>query len=475
MPHTECNKQTIKFQGAGRREVTADFSGGRITSDGGALLLREVERERKVLARFAKCFRDDRDPGLIEHSVYHLLAQRVYGIALGYEDVNDHDELRRDSLLAVLVGKDDPTGMDRARRRDRGIPLAGKSTVNRIEFSVCDGDKRDPRYHRIRCLPDELERLMIDLFLEAYRRPPKRIVLDLDATDDPLHGNQEGRFFHGYYGCYCYLPLYIFCGDHILCARLRPSNIDASAGAKEEVERIVGQIRERWPKVQIILRGDSGFAREELMAWCESEKVDYVFGLAKNQRLIKAIRQQMERARRLSVRKGKAARLFRDFNYRTLDSWSRKRRVVGKAEHLPQGANPRFVVTSIDACQYDMRALYEDLYCARGEMENRIKEQQLCLFADRTSCSLFDPNQLRLWFSSMAYILVSELRRLGLEKTELSRAHCSTIRTKLFKIGAFISVSVRRVWVRFASSYPYQELFRSVLANLNRQFCPIRV
>jgi len=471
---TQCSSQPLLFQDLDGREVRADFSGGRITSYGGGLLLRHVEEGRRILARLAECFEDHRDPDAIEHSVSELLAQRVYAIALGYEDVNDHDELRRDSLLAALAGKADITGAERARKRDEGIPLAGKSTINRLEWAIC-GDKKDPRYHRVECRPEEIDRLLVDVFLEAHRRPPKQIVLDVDATDDPLHGNQEGRFFHGYYDCYCYLPLYIFCGDHLLCARLRPSNIDASAGSVDELKRIVGQIRRRWPRVQVIVRGDSGFAREEIMAWCESEGVDYVFGLAKNPRLIRSIGKQLEQARRMFIRTEQPARYFRDFSYRTLDSWSRKRRVVGKAEHLRQGANPRFIVTSLRLAEFEARSLYEDLYCARGEMENRIKEQQLYLFADRTSSTLFNANQMRLWFSSFAYLLVSELRRLGLAGTELARAQCSTIREKLFKIGAFISVSVRRVWVRLASSCPYQEIFRAVYSNLNRALYPIRV
>ena len=474
MGQTECNREPLLFQGLGQREVRADFGGGRITSDGGGLLLRQVEQRRRILARLAGCFEDHRDPDLIEHTVPELLAQRIYAIALGYEDVSDHDELRRDALLAVLVGKADPTGKERSRRRDEGIPLAGKSTINRLEWSIC-GDKRDPRYHRIRCQPEAVDGLLVDVFLEAHPRAPRRIVLDLDATDDPLHGNQEGRFFHGYYGCYCYLPLYIFCGDHLLCARLRPSNIDASAGSVDELKRIVGRIRRRWPKVQIIVRGDSGFAREEIMGWCEGEGVDYVLGLAKNPRLVRSIRQHLERARRASIRTRQPARFFRDFTYRTLDSWSRRRRVVGKAEHLPQGSNPRFVVTSLSPSAFEATSLYEDLYCARGEMENRIKEQQLCLFADRTSSSLFNANQLRLWFSSFAYVLLSELRRIGLRGTDLAKAQCSTIRNKLFKIGGFVSLSVRRVWVRLASSYPYQETFRAVHSNLNRALHPIRV
>ena len=474
MEQTECIRQPFLFQDLNHREIRGDFSGGRITSDGGALLLREVEIRRRIIKRLADCFLDHRDPDRIDHTVFQLLAQRIGGIALGYEDVNDHDDLRRDPILAIFAGKADPTGDHRKRERDLGYPLAGKASINRLEWAIC-GDRRDPRYHKMDCLPEQVDRLLVDLFLETYGQPPKEITLDLDATDDPLHGNQEGRFFHGYYGYYCYLPLYIFCGDHLLCAHLRPSNIDASSGSKEELERIVNQIRDRWPEVKIIIRADSGFAREEIMSWCENHEVDFVLGLAKNQRLTRKIEKQLERARRTYLKTGTPSRLFRDFSYRTLNSWSRKRRVIGKAEHLPKGSNPRFIVTSLDRKDYEAKMLYEDVYCARGEMENRIKEQQLCLFADRTSSSFFDANQMRLWFSSFAYVLVNELRRLGLKNTELERAQCSTIRNKLFKIGALVTVTVRKVWIRFASSCPYQRIFRSFLRNINRIPPPIRV
>ncbi|MCK4547922.1 MAG: IS1380 family transposase [Candidatus Eisenbacteria sp.] len=449
------------------------FSGGSISSDAGGLVLREVSEGRGLLRRFAECFKDLRDPSRVEHSVPDLLSQRAYGLALGYGDLNDHDDLRRDRLLAILVGKEDPTGGDRLRDRDRGCPLAGKSTLNRLELTPADATLED-RYHKIVYDTKAIDRFFVDVFLESHGAAPEKIILDLDATDDPLHGEQEGRFFHGYYKCYCYLPLYIFCGDHLLCARLRPSNIDASAGSVEELSRIVSQIRERWPEVQIIIRGDSGFAREEIMGWCEGNKVDYIFGLARNARLVRAIAQQLERARRKYLRTGKSSRVYRDFRYRTLKSWSRSRRVVGKAEHLAKGSNPRFVVTSLSKSEYDARGLYEDLYCARGDMENRIKEQQLGLFADRTSTRAMRANQLRLWLSSMAYVLMSELRRVGLAGTELARAQCSTIRTKLLKIGALISVSVRRIRIQCATGYPYANLLARVLKNLQKAYLPIR-
>lgn len=461
---TECKQESFPFQACHQREVVARFDGGEITSDGGVLLLREVEKRRGIIRQFASCFRDWRDPDYIEHSVEELIGQRVYALALGYEDLNDHEDLRRDSLLATVVGKEDPTGLDR-RERDEGKPLAGKSTLNRLELTPAQADARS-RYKKIVVDPEAVDRFFVDVFIQAHRKAPEQIVLDLDCTDDVLHGNQEGRFFHGFYMNYCYLPLYIFCGDYLLCARLRRSNIDASAGTVEELERIVEQIRKAWPAVKILIRGDSGFARESIMTWCEQHHVDYVLGLAKNERLKEAIQAQMEQAERQWCQTGKAARVFADFHYQTLDSWSRSRRVIGKAEYLDQGPNPRFVVTSLSATRRKAQKLYERLYCARGEMENRIKEQQLDLFADRTSTATMRANQLRLWFSSVAYVLMNELRRLGLRATLLAQAQCQTIRLKLLKIGAQIKISVRRIFVSLATGYPYEAIFRKVYANL---------
>ncbi len=472
--HTECIPQRLEFQGLGTRRVVADFSGGAVTSDAGGLLVREVAEGSRILEKFSACFDDYRNPDQIEHSVVDLVSQRVYGIALGYEDVNDHEDLRRDPLLAALVGKRDPTGAGRIRERDRGSPLAGKSTLNRLELAPA-GVESKHRYHKIVCQPEKVDRFFVDAFLDAYTAPSRRIVLDFDATDDPLHGEQEGRFFHGHYGCYCYLPLYIFCDDHLLCARLRPSNIDASKGSLEELERIVGQIRQRWSQVQIIVRGDSDFAHDDLMTWCEEHGVDYVVGLAKNSRLVTKISKQLQKAKKRYWQTGKAARYYRDFKYRTIRSWSRVRRVVGKAEQLSKGENPRFVVTSLSSRDFNARQLYEDLYCARGDMENRIKEQQLGLFADRTSSTTFTANQLRLWLSSVAYVLLSELRRVALKGTELARAQCTTIRTKLLKIGAQVSLSARRVWIRCASGCPYQRLFGQALENLRAHYSPLRI
>ncbi len=468
---TECNAESLSFHPLGRRDVVARFDGGRITSDAGGLLLRETERLTGILRQFSACYTDHRDPDRIEHTVEELIAQRVYGLALGYEDLNDHDDLRHDPLLAVLVGKTDPLGKDRHREQDQGKALAGKSTLNRLELTP-SGANANSRYKKITVDRGQVQRLFTSLFLQAHDQPPARIILDLDATDDTLHGHQAGRFFHGYYKSYCYLPLYIFCGEHLLCARLRPSNIDGAAGSVKELERIVGQIRERWPTVQIVIRGDSGFCRESIMAWCEANGVDYVLGLAKNKRLVKEIPEELKQAEHKFQETGKAARVFKDFQYQTLASWSQSRRVIGKAEHLPKGANPRFVVTSLSADVFDARALYEDEYCARGEMENRIKEQQLCLFADRTSAASMRANEQRLWFSSVAYVLLAALRRLGLSSTKMANARCDTIRLKLLKIGAQVRVTVRKVWVRLAESCPYQEIFKQVVAVL-RQKLPL--
>jgi hypothetical protein len=412
--------------------------------------------------RFAACFTDHRNPALVEHSVEQLLRQRIFGLALSYEDLNDHDELRMDPLLATVVGKADPTGNDRRQPQDRGKPLAGKSTLNRLEWGAVKQD----RYRKITVDTNAVDLFFVEMFLTAHEQAPAEIIVDLDATDDPLHGQQEGRFFHGYFDGYCYLPLYIFCGTHLLCSRLRRSNTDASAGAVEEVERITARIRQSWPQVHIILRADSGFAREELMAWCEEHAVDYVFGLARNQRLQRALGGELAQARALYEQTGEAARVFKDFTYCTRKSWSRSRRVIGKAEHLAMGANPRFLVTSLPSDTWAAQVLYEELYCARGEMENRIKEQQLCLFADRTSTHFEASNQVRLWLSSVAYTLLNELRRLGLAGSELARARCDTIRLKLLKIGAQVRVTVRRVWVHLASSYPHAALFQRVVNQL---------
>jgi hypothetical protein len=462
----ECNDSHFAFQALGSRVVQARFDAGYVTSNGGALLLREVERKTGILHRFAACFTDQRAPHRIEHPVEDLIKQRVYALALGYEDLNDHDQLRADPLLAVLVGKADPTGQDRVRARDVGKALAGKSTLNRLELRLPQTTPKETRYKKILIDPAAVDQVLVELFLDAHATPPQAIVLDLDATDDPVYGHQEGRFFHGYYGHYCYLPLYIFAGEFLLCARLRPANRDASAGALEEVQRIVNHLRMHWPAVQITLRADAGFCREPLMAWCEAQGVDYVLGLAKNSRLLAAVQAELAQAQTQYTQTGQPARLFKEFRYCTLESWTQERRVVAKAEYLAKGANPRFVVTSFSPAQWAARAVYEELYCARGDMENRIKEQQLDLYADRTSTTKLWSNQIRLYFSTFAYVLLHALRRLGLHGTEMAHAQCGTIRLRLLKIGALLTLSVRQLWVSWASGYPYATLFQQVYAQL---------
>jgi hypothetical protein len=461
---TQCNQEFLEFHPLEKREVRGGFDGGAITSDAGGLLLREVEKRTGIIAQFAACFRDHRQVERIEHGVEELVAQRVYGLALGYEDLNDHEELRRDPLLGVLAGKADPTGASRARQRDQGKALAGKSTLNRLELTAAKV-KEGERYKKIELDFAGVDRLLGDIFLQAHEAPPKQIILDLDSTDDPLHGNQEGRFFHGYYGHYCYLPLYIFSGEHLLCARLRPADGDGAGGSVEEVARLVKQLRQAWPEVRVIVRGDSGFCREELMVWCEANQVDYVLGLAKNDRLRGEIVAELAQAAEQYQQTGQAARIFKEFRYQTRESWSRARRVVAKAKHLERGANPRFVVTSLPSQEWGAQALYEELYCARGEMENRIKEQ-LMLFADRTSTAYLRSNQIRLYFSSVAYVLMQALRRLGLQGTEWAKAQCATLRLKLLKIGALVRITVRKVWVSMATGYPYAERFRQVYTQL---------
>jgi hypothetical protein len=451
---TECNQSSFGFEAFGRREIVARFDGGTISSDGGALLLRETDKRLNLLPRLAECFLDGRKQAQVEHSIQEMLAQRIYGLALGYEDLNDHEQLRKDPLFGVLAG-----------RADAQTTLAGKSTLNRLELGAGTKD----RYKKITFWKEAIDELLVKIFLEAHEHAPVQIILDVDSTDLPLHGKQEGRFFHGYYDSYCYLPLYIFCGEHVLCARLRESNHDAAFGSLQEIRRIVTQIRAAWPDVKIILRGDSGFCRNELMNWCEDSGVDFVFGLARNQRLRRIIGEQMWEATQQWAQTGKPARIFTEFDYQTKKTkkggWDRERRVAAKAEHIDGKENPRFVVTSLSSEPWTAQRLYEELYCARGDMENRIKEQ-FSLFADRVSAETMRANQMRLYLATMAYILVSGLRRLGLRATELAQAQVSTIRTKLLKIGAQIRFTVRKVWVSMASSYPWQDLYQQVWSNL---------
>jgi hypothetical protein len=463
-----------KEQNLGGRELVWRCDGGDITSDGGLLVLKQLEQRMGIVRRFAACFEDYRNPDQIEHPLLDLIRQRVFALALGYEDLNDHDQLRSDPMLAVALNKDDVKGERRRRAQDRGKALAGKSTLNRLELTAPDYDGNPcqpasdkPQTKKIVMDPESIDALLVDLFLEAYVEAPKQIILDIDCTDDRLFGRQEGRFYHGYYRDYCYLPLYVFCGEHLLCARLRSSNIDASADSVEELEPLVAHIRQRWPAVQILVRGDSGFCREKLMAWCQREGIDYVFGLAQNPRLKKLIEEQMAQAEQQYTETKAPVRVFTEFFYSTLDTWSCQRRVIAKAEYLDKGANPRFIVTSLSAEQMPAQEMYEKVYCARGECpENRIKEQQLDLFADRTSTAKMWSNQLRLYFSSIAYVLLQTLRRIGLAGTELEKAQCGTIRLKLLKIGAQIRVTVRKVWLLLAEGYPHAALFARVLANL---------
>jgi len=461
-------------QNLGGRELVWRFDGGDITSDGGVLVLQKLEQRMGIVRRFAACFTDYRKSDQIEHPLLDLITQRIFGLALGYEDLNDHDELRRDPMLAAALGKNDVKGERRRRAQDRGKALAGKSTLNRLELTAPDYDgdplqknSHKPETKKIVVDPESIDALLVDLFLEAQSQAPDQIILDLDATDDRLYGRQEDRFYHGYYKDYCYLPLYVFCGEHLLCARLRRANIDASADSVEELEPVIARIRQHWPAVKILLRGDSGFCREKIMSWCEREGLDYIFGLAQNPRLRKQIEAEMALAEKQYAETKTAARMFTEFFYATQDTWSCQRRVIAKAEHLDKGANPRFVVTSLSAAQMAAQELYEKGYCARGECpENRIKEQQLDLFADRTSTAKMWSNQLRLYLSSIAYVLLQTLRRTALAGTELARAQCATIRLKLLKVGAQVRVTVRKIWISLASGYPRAALFARVLASL---------
>jgi len=448
---TECIPDSFDFGTVDGRAVVGKFDGGPISSDAGALLLGQAAKATGLVKRFAACFEDARAPELIEHTVETLVGQRVIGLALGYEDLTDHDQLRHDPIMAVLAGK-------LQAGRKECAPLAGKSTLNRLELSLRN---QTTRYCKIGHDGKAIEGLFVALFLEAQPKPKRRqpIILDLDATHSILHGEQEGRFFQGYYDCYCYLPLFIFCGRHLLAAKLRTAGGDAADGAIEEVARVIARIRQSWGGVEIWIRADSGFCREDLMAWCEKNDVKYVLGLAKNPRLTARIRREPKSAQRKAKRSGKPERVYAEFEYATLETWSRKRRVVAKAEWTEGKANPRFVVTSLPLDRAQPRMLYEDVYCARGDMENRIKECQRDLFADRMPAATIRVNQLRLWFAAMAYVLMCALRRIALAGTQLANATCASIRIRLLKIGALVTTSVRRVKVAFASSFPLQRTF----------------
>jgi hypothetical protein len=451
--------------------VEVDFGGGYLSSDGGGILLRDWERHGGLLREVAECFIDHRDPRYVEHSTQELVSQRLYGLVLGYEDLNDHDHLRRDPLQAVLCGKSDPLGQDRLQARDGGKALAAHATLNRLELGA---EALDGRYRKVEVQPEKLEALLIRRGVKAIPRRSAEIVLDFDATDDPLHGRQEGAYFHGFYRSYCYLPLYCFCGNIPLWAQLRDCKRDASSGTVEALKKIVPAIRRRFGRrVRLIVRGDSGFAREAILAWCEGNEVFYCLGLARNDRL----QQQLQAAfagLKTEIQAGQRetpCRSFVEFEYATRDTWSRSRRVIGKAEVLAQGDNPRFVVTNLPAdgggepalaARFAPAALYEQLYCARGDMENRIKAQQLDLFADRTSTHWLASNQLRLWFSAFAHLMLSTLQAAVLKGTELAVASFGQIRLRLFKIAARVRVRVRRIHIELCSAYPLQTLFEVV-------------
>ncbi len=438
---TDCNAEPLLFSSLNSQRIVADFAGGRLTSDGGGLLLREADRKLGLTRRLAACLSDPREPAKVVHDQHTMLAQRIFGIALGYEDLNDHDTLRSDPLFSILA----------ERRPDPDAPLASSPTLCRLENRV-----------EAKSLMRMAE-VFVETFIDSHRRSPKELILDFDATDDRVHGKQEGRFFHGYYDGYCFLPLYVFCGDHLLAAYLRPSNIDASCHSRAVLKLLVQRIRQVWPKVRIIIRADSGFCRWKLMKWCENNDVYYVLGLARNSVLESMAESFMQRAEAAFEKTGLKQRRFHELQYAAA-SWDRKRRVIIKAERLREGPNVRFVVTNL--AEPTPEQIYDGLYVARGDMENRIKEQQLGLFADRTSCHKFIANQFRLLLASAAYVLIDHLRRTALARTDLRSAQVETVRLKLFKVAARIITSVRRVIFHLSSSYPYQPVFRLAAARL---------
>ncbi len=431
-----------------------------MTSDAGLTLIAALDQKRQITTRFAACFQDYRDPERVEHTLESLVAQRVYGLVQGYADLNDHDQLRHDPMFAVALGK-------LSASETVGAPMAGKSTLNRIEHCpAAVTNRKESRYHRIGHDPEAIEKLLVELFLESFNQPPKQIVLDLDVTDDQVHGNQEQGFFNTYYGGVCYAPLYIFCGKQLLVSKLRASNVDPAAGALDELQRVIGLIRTHWPKTRILVRGDSAYSREEIMAWCESQKIDYVFGLGSNARLMRMSLATQEKAKAEYQQLKEPVTWYRSLCYKTLESWSRFRRVVAKVDCGPEGFNLRFVVTSLPAQLVPPSLLYTQQYCPRGEMENRFKEQQLELFSDRTSTHTFQGNQLRLWFSSLAYVLMNDLRQSCLATTELASAQVGTIRTKLLKLGARVLVSVRRIQIAISTGCPFQAVFATAYRQL---------
>ena len=463
---TDCKDQPLLFQDLGSRKVVADFSGGTLSSDGGALLLRQVDANLGLTQSLAQCFKDVRQQVFVDHSVQQLLAQRIYGLALGYEDLNDHDRLRLDPLLASACNKVDPLGQDRFNPAHRGIALAGTSTLNRLELS----NNKSSRCHKVSHDPAKVEACLLQMGVRCLPKHSQEVVVDLDAMGHRLYGLQEGRHFSAYYNGYCYLPLYAFAGDFPLWAQLRTADRGADYGVVPALEKIVAAIRQRCPKARIIVRGDSGFSRDEIMAWCEAQpEVYYCFGMIKNAVLLRNLCPTMAQARARHCLSGGTVRVFAEFEYRTLQGWSRPRRVIGKAEIMVAGENPRFVVTNLpqqgfkdelDGERFTPQGLYEDFYCARGEMENVLKQQVLDLQADRMSSHHLASNQFRLWEALFAYLLLERLRTQALRGTELERATAGSLRLRLLKVAAQVRVSVRRIYVQLSSAYPLQELFR---------------
>lgn len=482
---TQCNAETYRFGEIDRRPVIADFSGGQITHDGGLMLVSRIDRYYRISERLAACFEDQRDSSRVQYQLRELLAQRLYGLVQGYEDLNDHEEIRHDRMFGLAVGKLEST-------HPRCAVLAGKSTMNRLEQAVhVAANLKEQRYVKFQVKPQSVEHLLVELFIEQQAREPKQIILDMDVSDDPVHGKQEQAFFNGYYDHECYAPLFIFCGQHLLSAKLRPSNVDPAAGALEELQRIIAQIRNHWSQVTIIVRGDSAYSRDDIMSWCESQPgVEYVLAIAGNERLQALMRGTAQRAKAAYEQKHQqivnaleplvgSPELseeivplvppeiwYQSIDYRTTTTWSRSRRVVGKLICDGDGSRHHFVVTSLPVDKVPAGKLHADYYCARGDMENRLKELQLDLFSDRTSTHEFESNQLRLWFSAFAYTLMQALRQQALAGTELANAQMGTIRLKLLKIGAQIRLSVRRVVIAFSSSWSGKSLFQQVYQQL---------
>jgi hypothetical protein len=465
---TDCTNQPLLFQDLYRRRVVADFWGGTLSSDGGVLLLRQVDNHLGLTLAVADCFHDYRNRVFVDHSVRELVTQRIFGLALGYEDLNDHQRLRLDPLLATACEKRDPWGRDRFNPVDRGIALAGASTLNRLELS----NNRVGRCHKLPHDAAKLQACLLNLGVRCLPKHASEIVLDLDAMGHLIHGLQEGRYFNAFYGGYCYLPLYVFVGTIPLWAQLRTSHSDAADGVVPALEQIVTAIRKRCRQARIIVRGDSGFCRDAIMRWCEGQsEVYYCLGLAKNSALIDQLEPALAKARaQWCLTGGVAVRVFMEFGYKTRSqTWGRSRRVIGKAEITAHGDNPRFVVTNLppegfaeeqDPTRLSPRRLYEELYCARGNMENMLKQQVLDLEADRLSSHHLASNQLRLWFATFAYLLLERLRSTGLVGTELAQATVGSVRLKLLKVAAQVTVSVRRVYVQLSSAYPFQQMFR---------------